>query len=97
MQKLGLEVRWERLSTRLHSHRGVVCTKTSTKHLSEVPPSDLLSQHKILMLQYPLVLGHRPEQDNTTLLCKGLLGGQQVSDEQRDAGKAVPFQPVQVI
>lgn len=42
-------------------------------------------------------LGHCPEQDDTTLLRKGLLGGQQVSDEQRDAGEAIPFQPVQVL
>lgn len=42
-------------------------------------------------------LGHRPVQDNTALLGKGLLGGQQVVDEQRNAGKAIPFQSVQVL
>lgn len=42
-------------------------------------------------------LGHSPVQDNTALLGEGLLGAQQVVNEQRDAGKAVPFQSVQVL
>lgn len=42
-------------------------------------------------------LGHGSAQDNTTLLGEGLLGAQQVVNEQRDAGKALTFQPVQVL
>lgn len=42
-------------------------------------------------------LGHSPVQDDAALLGEGLLGAQQVVDEQGDAGKTISFQSVQVL
>lgn len=37
LQKLGLEVRGQRLATRFHRHQGVVCSQASTEHFAKVP------------------------------------------------------------
>lgn len=42
-------------------------------------------------------LVHSPAQDNAALLGEGLLGAQQVVDEQGNGGKAIALQSVQVL
>lgn len=37
LQKLGLEVRGQRLATRFHRHQGVVCSQASAEHFAKVP------------------------------------------------------------
>lgn len=37
LQKLGLEVGWERLAARFHGHQGVVCSQASAEYFAKVP------------------------------------------------------------